>query len=231
MEDYGIHGEVNKRKMNIARSFIGDDVENLQKSFNDFLQKGKAAQEGEQREWNGKKYKKAGGKWLPVTQDRQSGKKDASTNNTSTQPSSSSVDNHEIAQMTHMKNIMDENPEKAYEIFQALSPEAQQKVPQDVVNKLVENSHSEKQGTADAVFDQQSSEVVEKEVNEMVPSLEELKSVLSKLEKKVDRLSGGVSSSAANSRKLKEVAVQLGKLQQQIKTLNIKKAHNVLGIK
>ena len=160
--------------MQIARSFKDGDVQNLQKSLNDFLQKGKAAQDGEVREWGGQKYKKQGGKWLPVTQGREGAQKDPTPNKSSKQdqkstPSQSqsqgggSINNHEIAQMTHMKKVMNENPDKAYEIYQSLSPEAQSKVPQDVVNKLVENSHTEKQDAASKVFEERDNKSNSKE--------------------------------------------------------------------
>lgn len=165
MEDFGIQKEGNKRRMQIARHFNGGDTINLQKSLSNFIEKGKAAQEGEQREWNGKKFKKVGGKWVPVGEGRE--KKESpkvggskTSNKPQDKPASapqtsgeSSVDNHEIAQMTHMKKILESDPSKAYEIYQTLSPEAQQKVPQEVVNKLVENSHQAKDDPAGKVFE------------------------------------------------------------------------------
>lgn len=150
MDNFGIQSEHNKRKMQIARHFKGNDVENL----NDFLQKGKSAQEGEEREWKGRKYKKIQGKWVEQTKGKSSKKDDDKSKSSDSKQQTSSVDGHEIAQMTHMKKILDGDPDKAYEIYQSLSPEAQSKVPQDVVNKLVENSHKEKQDDAAKVFEE-----------------------------------------------------------------------------
>jgi len=133
------------------------------------LIKGKAADEGEEREWGGKKYKKTSGKWIPVT-DGKDKKKDDDPKNSSkksedpksdgkAKPSAGEgVDKHEIAQLTALKATMESNPEKAYEIFQSLSPEAQQAVPQDVVNKLVEGSHSEGEDEAAKVFEDDDQE-------------------------------------------------------------------------
>lgn len=143
------------------------------------LQKGKPADEGEEREWAGKKYKKTQGKWIPVTKDKKgkqdddkdkSSKKDddspKSTKQNKDNPSKkqsqqqSSVSKQEIGQMTVMKNMIDQDPQKAFEIFESLSPEAQEKVPQDVVNKLVEQSTQDQDDAADKVFEDEGKDDV-----------------------------------------------------------------------
>lgn len=63
------------------------------------------------------------------------------------------VGGHEIAQLTHLKSLLDSNPDKAYEIYQTLTPEAQAVVPQDVVNKLVSESHKEPEAEEGVNFD------------------------------------------------------------------------------
>jgi len=140
----------------------------MKKGFVDSLVdliKGKTADEGEERTWaNGKKYKKTGGKWVEVVggkgekkEDEDKSKSPKKEDEGSKSPKSDSkegskssgdqvVDSHEIGQLTHLKSISESDPAKAYEIFQSLSPEAQQVVPQDVVNKLVADSHSEDAG-------------------------------------------------------------------------------------
>lgn len=134
-----------------------EDLLNKQYSMmgGDALEKGAKAEEGEVRTWNGQKFKKTGQKWTPVTDgkdkgskpepgDKEGGKPDAGKPSGGSQPSS-----HDVAQLTTMKNMVDAgNHDKAYEIYQQLSPEAQGKVPQDVVNKLVENNHADKPDAA-----------------------------------------------------------------------------------
>lgn len=125
----------------------------------DQLIKGRAAAEGETRDWNGKKYRKQGGKWIEETKDKSTKKEDPTKGKSGGKKEESgsggkqsgppSIDSHEVAQMTHLKSIMDSDPDKAYEIYQGLSPEAQAKVPQDVTNKLVANSHAQKDDGVD----------------------------------------------------------------------------------
>jgi hypothetical protein len=163
MEDFGIKEQENKRRMQLARHFKDSDTENLSNT----LQKGKAAQDGEERTWGGKKYKKQGSDWIPVTEGREKkddkkgddkkGAEDSTKPKQGSKPQENPVDNHEVAQMTHMKKVMESDPGKAYEIFQSLSPEAQGKVPQDVVNKLVESSHTSEDNAADKVFAKEAS--------------------------------------------------------------------------
>lgn len=111
------------------------------------LIKGKAAEEGETREWGGKKYRKQAGKWIEITDPKGPRKQEEEGGGKSPVQAGGSpeVSKHDIAQLAHMKSIADSNPEKAYEIYQSLSPEVQEKVPQDVVNKLVSTSHTEKE--------------------------------------------------------------------------------------
>lgn len=107
------------------------------------LQKGKPAQEGEIREWNGQKFKKQGGKWIPVTESKNSTSSSDKSKDKSSTPNSlqSNIGKHEIGQLTHIKSLVENNPKKAYELYSQLTPEAQQVVPQDIVNKLVKNHH------------------------------------------------------------------------------------------
>jgi DNA-directed RNA polymerase subunit F len=156
MEEFNVIKQNLQRKSQILKSFGYEDP--------DTIEKGKAANEGEEREWNGKKYKKTGGKWIPVTGDKK-GKSDDGKGDKSAKDDQKKikkpvqsgepgeVSNHEIAQMSYMKKMMDESPERAYEIYQELSPEAQSKIPQDVVNKIVESGMSEGEDPAAKVFD------------------------------------------------------------------------------
>jgi DNA-directed RNA polymerase subunit F len=156
MEEFNVIKQNLQRKSQILKSFGYEDP--------DTIEKGKAANEGEEREWNGKKYKKTGGKWIPVTGDKK-GKSDDGKGDKSAKDDQKKikkpvqsgepgeVSNHEIAQMSYMKKVMDESPERAYEIYQELSPEAQSKIPQDVVNKIVESGMSEGEDPAAKVFD------------------------------------------------------------------------------
>lgn len=77
------------RKMNHFNSAIGND-----------LQKGKAAQEGETREWSGKKYKKSGGKWVEIKSDKSSKKDDSQKEeNQEESPNSSENDRSKIEEL------------------------------------------------------------------------------------------------------------------------------------
>jgi hypothetical protein len=116
------------------------------------LQKGgKPAAEGEVRDWHGKKYQKVGGEWKEVIDKKNGGKSDdPSKQGGQEQPQQPgggtggppTIDKHQVAQMTHMKSVIDSDPKKAYQIFQSLTPEAQHAVPQEVINKLVEAHHT-----------------------------------------------------------------------------------------
>ena len=56
------------------------------------------------------------------------------------------VTGHDIAHLSHMKDLVQSKDyDKAYEIYNTLPPEAQAKVPQDIVNEMVKNHHSEKE--------------------------------------------------------------------------------------
>ena len=136
MEDF------DKAINNITRKRVESITSQVIDMGND-LTKGKVATEGEVREFSGKKFKKTAGKWIPVTGDKKSKEEDPSKSKGSKEePSSGGGDKHEVAHLTHMKSIMESDPAKAYEIFQSLSPETQSAVPQEVVNKMVKESHS-----------------------------------------------------------------------------------------
>lgn len=54
------------------------------------------------------------------------------------------VTGHDVAHLTHMKQLVESGDNaKAYEIYNTLPPEAQDKVPQDVVNVMVGDHHTE----------------------------------------------------------------------------------------
>lgn len=112
------------------------------------IQKGKAAQEGEVREWGGKKYKKENGEWKPVGIE----KKEAPNKKSDRIKTSKEEDNnenhqaittHERANLVFIKKNLKLDPVKAYEVFQTLSPQAQHIVPQNVLNDLVQASHEQ----------------------------------------------------------------------------------------
>ena len=165
--------------------------DNLIKSFSPNLIKGKAAQEGEEREWGGKKYKKTGGKWVEVAKGKGDKKPDESKGKSPSKPddkkdgkqASSSgdgqVDKHEIAQLTHLKSVMEKDPGKAYEIFQTLSPEAQAAVPQEVTNKLVADSHTEADNAAEGVFDDKKEDAPPTELDTSAQVQEAFNKILS----------------------------------------------------
>jgi len=141
---------INKRKQiikNIANSIVLPTSDTIEKG-------GKLGQEGEIREWNGKKYKKTGGKWIPVTDPKEKKTDDE----TGKQPGGSddnqpSVTKQDIAQLTLLKQKLQSGDiDAAHEIYNELHPAAQDKVPQDVVNKLVEHQHSTA-GKDDVDFD------------------------------------------------------------------------------
>lgn len=163
--------QIRQRRINQSTQMVemlGDD--NLIKAM-----RGRKGDEGEIRTWaNGKKMKKQGGKWIEVTQGKDGKKQDdegkskpkdkdepkeksskADDNKSPTKPNKegSDVSKVDIAQLTMIKNLLDKDPNKAFEIFESLSPEAQSKVPQDIINSLVEQSYDESDAAAD-VFDE-----------------------------------------------------------------------------
>ena len=110
------------------------------------------AAEGTIHTWkDGSSYKKQGGTWVPVKDGKKGGKKDDGKSKTPTAAAPAAgkdgqteqASKHDLAQLTHMKEVMEADPAKAYEIFQSLEPAAQHMVPQDVVNKLVRASHTD----------------------------------------------------------------------------------------
>jgi len=129
----------------------------LRKSMSSDISKGGAlGQEGEVRTYaNGKKYKKTGNKWVEVGSDKKSKKQDEKGGEKNkAQAGESSVDRHETAQLTHMKSLVESGDHaKAYEIYQSLSPEAQNAVPQNIVNDMVKDGHSEKTDPAKEIFE------------------------------------------------------------------------------
>jgi len=157
-----------------ARQILNDNPDSMTKAEainvlalldKDEIIKGKPGAEGEIREWGGKKYKKVGKEWKEVGKGTDGKKKEGDTKGDKkpakddkggeSKPAGEAnpVDKHEIAQLTHLKEVMESDPDKAYEIYQSLSPEAQSAVPQEVTNKLVQNSHTAKEDDAKAVFD------------------------------------------------------------------------------
>jgi hypothetical protein len=98
---------------------------------------------------NGKKYKKTAGEWKEVSSGKKGAGKEGAPTPTAAAPAGGKggqvepASKHDLAQLTHMKEIMEADPKKAYEIFQSLEPAAQHMVPQDVVNKMVKASHED----------------------------------------------------------------------------------------
>lgn len=86
---------------------------------------------------SGKSKEEVTDKGKPTTNDSKK------QNPTQQQNQENQISKHEIAQLTHLKSMIEQDPKGAYEIFQSLSPEAQDKVPQDVVNSLVKEAHSD----------------------------------------------------------------------------------------
>lgn len=101
--------------------------------------------DGEKRQWGGKDYIKQAGKWVLASEKKDSKGQPTKSGESKDKAADTSVDidSHEVAQLTHMKSIIESNSDKAYEIFLQLSPEAQAKVPQEIVNKMVQHSHDD----------------------------------------------------------------------------------------
>jgi len=89
------------------------------------------------REKKGEEDSKPKAKTEEETPDKKGGEKSKS---------GGPVGPHDIAHLSHMKDIVDSDPAKAYEIYQGLSEEAQAKVPQEVVNNMVKDHHSQDEG-------------------------------------------------------------------------------------
>lgn len=121
-------------------SFILNDPN---KAILSIFQKGKAAQEGEIRTHSGVKVKKQGGRWVPVSEGKEGSKKDDTRSSNKGKKEEFSPSDHGKAQLSHMKSIIDSDPKKAYEMYKKLKPEQQSVVPQEVVDKMVKEAHTD----------------------------------------------------------------------------------------
>lgn len=118
---------------------LNDDFAILEGDVIEKARSGKYADNATNKKLNrvGQEY---GNKKKEEVKDDKSKKTDDKKSN-----SQGELGSHEIAQLTHLKKIVEDNPQKAYEIYSALSPEAQKVVPQEIANKLVEQSHADPQ--------------------------------------------------------------------------------------
>lgn len=112
------------------------------------IQKGKPAQDGEIREWGGRKFQKVGSEWKPVgIEKKEAPNKKSDRVKTSKEEDNSenhqAITTHERANLVFIKKNLKLDPVKAYEVFQTLSPQAQHIVPQNVLNELVQASHKQ----------------------------------------------------------------------------------------
>lgn len=142
MEDF----ERNIRQHNLNRQL------HIGRSFTEFFEKGKAAEEGEIREWGEKKYKKTSGKWVPVSDKKKSEPKPAPNSqlkkpeneeesSSSNQMSGGTVGNHDKAKLTLVKTLYQNNPVEAYKVAEELSDEAKNVIPQKVWNEMYMAHH------------------------------------------------------------------------------------------
>lgn len=144
MEDF----ERNIRQHNLDRQL------HIGRSFTTFIEKGDVAEEGEVREWGGKKYKKTAGKWIPVGSKKKPEKKQAPKaqkdkveNEKDLQPSkqdttsTGSIGNHDKARLTLVKTLYKNNPVGAYKVAEELSDEAKNVIPQKVWNEMYMAHH------------------------------------------------------------------------------------------
>ena len=114
---------------------------------------------------NGDIYVKKQGSWVPKSKGK--GKKGEEEPGSGPTPEKGQVDKHAIAQLTHMKQYIEADPAKAYEIFQKLTPEAQHLVPQNVVTKMVQAAHEaeEKPDPEKVEFEKLGQDVKKKELD------------------------------------------------------------------
>lgn len=123
------------------------------------------APEGTVHTWkDGRKFKKQGGTWVPVSEGKGGKKEEVGDGPT---PEKGQVDKHQIAQLTQMKELLSADPAAAYEIFKQLPAEGQHMVPQDVVNKMVKDAHAagQKKDPEKDAFDKLGQEVKKKELD------------------------------------------------------------------
>jgi hypothetical protein len=137
---------------------INNPGQNIRRHF----EKGQKAEEGETRDWKGGKFRKQGGKWVEVNDPKgKKGEEEPGDKNPSEGGEGVPMDKHEVAQITLMKELVNSDSSKAYEIFQSLSPEAQSHIPQDVVTKLVKEDHKQSEEGSD-VWDNAGKKETEK---------------------------------------------------------------------
>ena len=119
--------------------------------FTDFLEKGKVAQEGEVREWNGKKYQKTNGKWVELSGNKRPEKKKAPGSNKKKKKEDNSPNNppkdvasgvgsEEKAKLAIIKRMYKEDPVAAHQMAEGLSDEAKSVIPEKVWIDMIEGS-------------------------------------------------------------------------------------------
>jgi len=118
------------------------------------LQKGDGpAQEGEIREWaNGTKMQKRGDKWVPVSENKSKRTKEDPTPKKTKQlqpknkkqPQKEEIkkqpSKQDIAQLTSIKQLLKDNPEKAHEIANSLPDHVKELIPQGAWHLMTEAS-------------------------------------------------------------------------------------------
>ena len=122
---------------------------------NGLLEKGTAAQEGEVREWKGQKFKKQGGKWVPVTSPRKAAPKKKTEDKAGKKDESSSkpagekppggekpqINSQEKGQLKRIKKLIESGDhEGAMGLAEGLSDDAKNVIPADVWEKMHEAS-------------------------------------------------------------------------------------------
>lgn len=141
----------------IAQPFLDDKL----------VKGGGAAQEGEVRTWNGKKMRKQGGKWMPVTEARrtapESGKKDKSSapEDSSKTPGAAdkgpkkpaekiNVSSHEMGQLKRIKELINKKDyDGANDLAADLGEEAKNVIPAEAWSKMHERTSPTGEAKAD----------------------------------------------------------------------------------
>lgn len=125
--------------------------------LDNILEKGKAAQQGEVRTWNGQKFKKQGGKWVPVTSPREkapkpggkdkSSKKDdekgGSAKDSKKEPSGGGpeVSSQEKGQLRRIKKLLIEGDvDAANDLAADLGDDAKNVIPEEAWERMNERT-------------------------------------------------------------------------------------------
>ena len=151
-------------------------INNPGKNILRHFEKAKKAEEGETRDWKGGKFRKQGGEWVEVTDPKQKKEEESGGDKSPGAGGGMAMDKHEVAQLALMKDLVNTDSAKAYEVFQSLSPEAQSHVPQDVVNKLVKEDHQKSEEGSDVWENAGNKIKIKKSIN--AEEIESAKKVL-----------------------------------------------------